>query len=85
MKAYLDDMREPPTGMVRYTVPHHGLLESELISFDHDLGDCIWTGYDVLKALIVLGWRGKVRVHSANPVGAERLRYLAREFGLLEE
>ena len=55
----------------------------ELMSFDHDLGDMInlpeKTGYDVLLYIVQMKFDGKAvpqkyKVHSANPVGCERMQ-----------
>lgn len=85
MKLFLDDERDPPDEswtLVRDPVEAKKLLASGKVteaSFDHDLGvGC--TGYDLLcwlenqVAFKFLKPPGIIRVHSANPVGAARMR-----------
>lgn len=65
------------------------LLEFEEISLDHDLasfyGNKEMTGYDVLMWLVARKLNGEyvptiVRVHSANPVGWERMNSTIKQF-----
>lgn len=84
MKLYLDDERDTPDGWVRaYTCEGCiSLLETELVSelsLDHDLGTST-TGYDVVKWLEEQAHNGRwnvvpksITVHSANPVGRQRM------------
>lgn len=58
----------------------------DVISFDHDLGE-EKSGYDCLKYLVELCLDTKnslpeIMVHSANPVGADNIRHLAKNFKL---
>lgn len=54
------------------------------ISFDHDLGDNVPTGYDIAKLIVDRSLDGtldiskikQINVHSANSVGAENIRGL---------
>jgi hypothetical protein len=53
------------------------------ISFDHDLGDNVPTGYDLARWLVEQDLDGnqmpdqfEYRVHSANPVGAANIQGL---------
>jgi hypothetical protein len=96
---YLDDIRTPVTPSdwqicrsYEEAVTYCTVFGCpSLISFDHDLGDEVPTGYDLAKWLVELDLDadGKFiprdftfNVHSANPVGAENIkgvlnRYLA--------
>lgn len=84
---FLDDVREAPIGfdVVRSFEEFTAYIEKngvpDLISFDHDLGynesSSEKTGYDCAKWLLDNGHTLKRwRIHSANPVGAERIRNL---------
>lgn len=92
---YLDDVRDPSTNrdwtVVRSvtafqeTILNQGLPEE--ISFDHDLGDDVPSGYDAVKWLIDLAIENdlplenvETNVHSANPVGAENIRGILASF-----
>lgn len=62
-------------------------VQPEVISFDHDLGDDPETGMDCLHWLIERALDGitnlhevDLRVHSANPAGADNLRGLRDSF-----
>lgn len=86
---YIDDLRNPPSrkwevarslSAVEWYLDNVGI--PLFISFDHDLGDDVPSGYDIAKMLIDRALDGKidltkvkqVNVHSANPVGAENIR-----------
>ena len=86
---YIDDLRSPPSrkwavarsyDAVIWHIENVGL--PLYLSFDHDLGDDVPSGYDIAKMLIDYDLDGKidlskviqVNVHSANPVGAENIR-----------
>jgi hypothetical protein len=89
-QLYLDDLRPCPEGSwivcrsaedAKEYILAHGC--PALISFDHDLGDQVETGYDLAKWLVEqdMDREGKLipgdfeyRVHSANPVGATNIR-----------
>ncbi|EIP97796.1 hypothetical protein Ga0100231_001170 [Opitutaceae bacterium TAV4] len=84
MKVWLDDVREAPEGWQRVFWPDEAiaLLQGGSvtgISLDHDLGDDTrGTGYDVIawieEAVAVRGFVApEIRIHSANPVGRERM------------
>ena len=83
MKLFIDDIREAPKGweIARNSVEALSLLRQgtvEEISFDHDLGSKL-TGYDVALWIEQQVFCKKMKppimkVHSANPVGAGRLR-----------
>lgn len=85
-KVWLDDERPMPEGFdkhVRTAGDAMDLLKSggvSFISLDHDLGnDSNGTGYDVAKFIEEGAFLGTVppmdvRVHSANPVGAAKIR-----------
>lgn len=89
-KMYLDDERDPKTpgpwvivrsvdNAIRHVV-ENGI--PSYISFDHDLGEDVLTGYDFAKWLVDQELLGahffpenfEYNVHSANPVGAENIR-----------
>lgn len=88
LKVYLDDIREAPEGWVGTDNPdfiYLGLMNGTIkeLSLDHDLGDEIdATGYDVLlwieeklfyKELPVENVPEKIYIHSANPVGRDKM------------
>ncbi len=84
MKIFLDDIRETPEGWRRVYWPNEAIALLEQggvteISLDHDLGDdARGTGYDVVtwieEAVITRGFvPPKIHVHSANPVGRQRM------------
>ena len=89
MKVFLDDIREAPPGWQRVYWPAEAialLAQGGVtdLSLDHDLGDDTrGTGYDVLlwieEAVVLRGFvPPSILIHSANPVGRERmLRCLA--------
>lgn len=84
MKIWLDDLRPPPDGFihVKNFAELENLLTSnpdsiEVMSFDHDLGDGEKDGYEIAKWIAanhLERWPLEVRVHSANPPGAENIR-----------
>lgn len=86
VKVWLDDERPKPDEFdihVRTAREAISLLKSEhvlLISLDHDLGnDSNGTGYDVAKFIEEGAFLGTVppvvvKVHSANPVGSNRIK-----------
>jgi hypothetical protein len=95
MKIYLDDVRETPAGFVRtYTVEETiDLLKNNFIeelSLDHDLGT-EKTGYDVLlwieREVVLNGYipPGIMKVHSANPVGREKMTSAIQSIERLKE
>lgn len=85
MKVYLDDIRPTPVGWVHAYWPDEvitHLLTGEVteLSLDHDLGDDTrGTGYDVVCWLEKHVFENpdfvvpEVRVHSANPIGRNRM------------
>jgi len=90
MKVYLDDVREAPDGWVRTHTPSEtiellGTGRVRELSLDHDLGfhadGTEMTGYSVLSWLEAEiaheRWpfpMPTIRIHSANPVGRERMK-----------
>jgi hypothetical protein len=87
IKLWLDDLRSPPSedwtwvksAAEAIAVLKGGLVEE--VSLDHDLGDDegLGTGGRVADWIEEKAWRGELkplrwRVHSANPVGAQRMR-----------
>lgn len=90
-RLYIDDLRNPPSRkweVARSLAAVEWYLDNIgtplYLSFDHDLGDEVPTGYDVAKMLIERALDGRidltrvkqVNIHSANPVGAENIRGL---------
>lgn len=88
MKIYLDDVRPCPEGWTYCNWPSEvvELLKTENVtqlSLDHDLGDDIVTGKDVLIWLqeqVVIGkWNKKlpeITIHSDNPEGIRAMRLI---------
>lgn len=89
LKIWLDDVREPPDNSWTW-VKNAGEATEKIasskvthISFDHDLGDFIATGYDVAKTIEYWSFihsisRIKWFVHSANPVGRRNIEMAMR-------
>jgi hypothetical protein len=87
-KLFLDDVREPYEAdfvIARSFDDALKIIEEKgfpyFISFDHDLGEDIPTGFDFAKWLVeqdmdfnVLPANFSFNVHSANPVGAENIK-----------
>lgn len=84
MRLWLDDLRPAPPGWVwiktvsaALALLRRGLVAE--VSLDHDLGeDGGGTGYDVAAWIEEEAFHGRLRrvrwaVHSANPVGKERM------------
>jgi hypothetical protein len=93
MKLWLDDLRPAPEGWTwaKTALEAIRLIDAggvDAISLDHDLGDTgipEMTGYDVALHLAQRAFEGKpvpdlVRVHSANPVGRERIKGVIRRY-----
>ena len=64
-------------------IEENGLPEE--ISFDHDLGEDIKTGYDCAKWLCNYCWTNGIpiptyNVHSANPVGRDNIIGVLKSF-----
>ena len=91
-KLYLDDVRNPKTNgwtivrnyeeFVKH-IEENGLPDE--ISFDHDLGEDIKTGYDCAKWLCNYCWTNGIpiptyNVHSANPVGRDNIIGVLKSF-----
>lgn len=97
-RMFIDDERDPPNGetdwvvcrnaqSVFYWIATKGF--PSFISFDHDLGRCDMTGYDIVKDLVeedlTRGGRFipadfSFYVHSQNPVGAENISKLLENY-----
>jgi len=84
MKIWLDDERPMPTEFDFHTKTAAGAIELlaagavTAISLDHDLGDDGGTGYEVACFIEQAAYNGTlspiaVTIHSANPVGRERM------------
>ena len=77
MKLWLDDIRKPPKGWVWVKTPKEATkyLETGEVteaSLDHDLGLCIFTGYNLLEwieaQVFLNGFKPpKLRIHTSNP------------------
>lgn len=85
MKLWLDDLRPAPDGWTRVTtapaaiekLTAGGVLE---VSLDHDLGEdpAAGSGYDVAMFIEEAAFHGRLArvawaIHSANPVGRQRM------------
>jgi len=90
MRIFLDDVRIPSDNLGKVIVVRDAQTAMDLvrtgnvtwISFDHDLGTDL-TGYDVAMLIEELVFMGNIRcpewhIHSANPVGRERIRAAMR-------
>lgn len=88
----MDDVRNPKTNgwtivrnyeeFVKH-IEENGLPDE--ISFDHDLGEDIKTGYDCAKWLCNYCWTNGIpiptyNVHSANPVGRDNIIGVLKSF-----
>jgi hypothetical protein len=92
-RLFIDDERFPPDSDnlnwkiardwddVQTIIEQHGM--PTMISFDHDLGDYTYTGYDITKFLVELDMDGNMLyqipdeflfyVHSQNPIGKRNI------------
>lgn len=89
MKLWVDDIRPAPKGwvwaktindIVKYM--YTNFKDVKIISLDHDLGYDDVTGYTIACSIEQLVRDGKIkqivmRSHSANPVGAQKIRATA--------
>ena len=103
MKIFLDDLRYTPDDswtmarsydeFVDFIVKYKTITH---LSFDHDLGDNVPTGYDAAKFFVERLLDNPeeatslriINVHSANPPGAANIRGLfqsARKHGIIPE
>jgi len=84
MRVWLDDVRVMPEGFdvwVTDALSCAELIESgkvTYLSFDHDLGDSLFTGYTVACIIESLAYYNKIDriswdIHSQNPVGRENI------------
>lgn len=102
-KIWVDDIRPAPEGYVwlksvnefiDYMV-EHGIYGISVFDFDHDAGDYASDGGDYIKCLDWLEKVGadniNVRIHSANPVGAAKMKQIIKKnqwnevFDVIEE
>ncbi|MBS9532361.1 hypothetical protein KIH27_02020 [Mycobacterium sp. M1] len=88
MKLFVDDLRDPPDGswtVARTSSAALEILRSGIpvieLSLDHDLGGEDTTRPIVLHLAEHGGWPKIVRVHTANPVGAEWLTGMINRYG----
>jgi len=87
-KLYIDDLRPCPTGWDLARTFHRAIVmledvDYDTISVDHDLG-CFYgntemtgthiIGYLIRRRVLGLYTPPNILVHSANPVGAKRMR-----------
>lgn len=90
MRIFLDDIRMPTSDLGEVLIIRDAKTAMDLvktgnvtfISFDHDLGTEL-SGYDVAMLIEELVFMGDIRcpkwaIHSANPVGRERIRMAMR-------
>ena len=90
-KIWVDDIRPAPEGyiwiksvnsFIDYIV-EHGIEDVAVFDFDHDAGDYANDGGDYIKCLDYLESIGadniNVRIHSANPVGAQNMRQIIQK------
>lgn len=90
-RLYIDDERNPPSRkweVARSQAAVEWYLDNIgtplYISFDHDLGDQVPSGYDIARMMVDRALDGRldfaaikqINVHSANGVGAENIRGL---------
>lgn len=102
-KLFIDDERSPPGPLGEWVVARSVFLAKHIIeqrgmpdfiSFDHDLGEDVPTGYDLAKWLVDQDLDGvnyfhpvfEYTVHSQNPVGKANIeglmdQYLKEIFG----
>ena len=93
VKIWVDDIRPAPKGylwiksvddFIDYIV-EHGLQDIAVFDFDHDAGDYAKFGGDYIKCLDYLEYVGardiNIRIHSANPVGAAKMRQIVNKNG----
>lgn len=95
MKVFLDDERAAPEGwtLVRWPEEAIALLEMgqvEAISLDHDLGDDLRTGYDVLlwieEAVATRRFAPPtIAIHSANAAALQRMALAVESIRRLTE
>jgi hypothetical protein len=83
MKLWIDDMRPKPDGFDAWAKDYQEAVQYietgriSFVSFDHDLGKDE-SGYDVACRIEAMAAEGGIapldwRVHSANPIGRERI------------
>lgn len=90
-RMWLDDVRPAPTGWVHVRSANEAisLLATGVVteaSLDHDLGDFYIGGGDGYRVVLWMAEQGVwppdgVAVHSANPVGRERMVGTIRRYG----
>ncbi len=97
IKLFIDDERFPPNDGCEWVIVR-SCIEAEIyirnngcpvhISFDHDLGDGVGTGFDVVKFMIEAHLDNVITipdnftfyVHSQNPVGKANIESLLSSF-----
>jgi len=83
MKVFLDDERDTPQGWIRTCTPEetiHILSKHsvKMISLDHDLGENIGTGYDVLlwieNKVFTENYKSpEIIIHTSNPSARRKM------------
>ncbi|HET7478362.1 MAG TPA: cyclic-phosphate processing receiver domain-containing protein [Rubrobacteraceae bacterium] len=88
MRMWLDDLRPPPRGWVwvrtvEEAIPLLAAGDVVEASMDHDLGEGVEEGYALVLWMAEHDiWPGHaLEVHSANPVGAERMCGVIERYG----
>lgn len=91
-KLYLDDLRTPKSDGWDIVRSYDQFVEwvtmngvPDEVSFDHDLGDDVKTGYDCTKWLVNYCMDNRIpfpqwNIHSANPVGKENIEKYITNF-----
>lgn len=86
LRLWLDDLRPPPDGSWTWVTSAWDAIDAlergvvGEVSLDHDLGPPeAGTGHDVAEWIAAEAQHGRLRrlrwaIHSANPLGAERMR-----------
>ena len=95
-KIWVDDIRPAPKGylwlksvedFIEYVI-EHGLSNIEVIDLDNDAGDYASKGGDYIRILDYLELKGakdlNIRIHSANPVGVQKMRRIIQKNGWTE-
>ena len=96
MKVWLDDVRTSPKGWTWVKTPKEAatLVEEndvDEVSLDHDLGFCIFTGYDFLlwleKKVVLHNFKppAKIHVHTSNPSARVKMELAVKKIKELWE
>jgi len=81
MYLLIDDIRDIPCDIIARTPDAAYMVLSSLhehldcVIFDHDLGDGVATGYDIMKEAFTMGWLpNEVQLVTSNPVGRSNMQ-----------